>query len=403
MASPELLVLSHLFDSLPMGLIVLDSDGKVVVFNRAEERLASRSRDGVMGSSFFEEVAPCMNVRELGGEFRKRIGKGPLDTSVEMSFPFPFNERPRDVKVRLGSFEVGAHPYGFLLIEDTSLQRSVDRMREQLQSLLVHDLKNPLTAISMNLQLLQELDTVRDTSDAMESLTEALSATQRLNRMTINLLDISRLETASMPVRRTRTDVRRMFARVSNDNAAAARAYRSHIHVLVDGELEAEIDEDLAVRALDNLVENAIRHARNVTLTAAREPGALILRVRDDGPGVPVELRERLFEKYVQVNPSRASHGFNRGLGLTFVKLGAEQHGGTCELDCPVEGGPCSRYGSRRPARHSPARFHAARALDRDLRTIAGVLETGRAASGVLPTAQRSTAAPPPACHPAAC
>src|SRR4051812_4256284 len=116
-----------------------------------------------------------------------------------MSFPFPFNERPRDVKVRLCSFDVGDQPYGFLLIEDTSLRRSVDRMREQLQNLLVHDLKNPLAAISMNLEFLQSLDTVRDLPDAAEALTDALGAARRLNRMTVNLLDISRLETASMP------------------------------------------------------------------------------------------------------------------------------------------------------------------------------------------------------------
>ena len=335
--SAEFLVLSRLFDSLPMGLIVLDAAGKVVVFNRAEERLASRSRDVVLGTSFFDSVAPCMNVRELGGEFRNRIGRGPIDSSIEMSFPFPFNERPRDVKVRLGSFEVASQPYGFLVIEDTSLQRSVDRMREQLQSLLVHDLKNPLTAISMNLQLLQELSTVRDTPDAIESVTSALRATRRLNRMTIDLLDISRLETASMPIRRTRTEIGQLFARVANDNAVAARVNRSRIHHALATEINADIDEELVVRALDNLVENAIRHAPNVTLTAEQELHALVLCVRDDGPGVPVELRERLFEKYVQVNPT--PHGFNRGLGLTFVKLVAEQHGGTVELDCPAGGG----------------------------------------------------------------
>lgn len=239
--------------------------------------------------------------------------------------------------MRLGSFEVADKPYGFLVIEDTSLQRSVDRMREQLQSLLVHDLKNPLTAVSMNLQLLQELTTVRDTPDAIELVTEALRATRRLNRMTIDLLDISRLETASMPIRPTRVDIGQMFARVANDNAAAARARRSRIHFALVTEIDADIDEDLVVRALDNLVENAIRHARNVTMTADQEPGALVLCVCDDGPGGPVELCERLFEKYVQVNPP--SHGFNRGLGLTFVKLVAEQHGGTVELDCPAGGG----------------------------------------------------------------
>lgn len=343
----ELSLLSHLFDSLPLGLVVLDSAGRVVVYNSAEERLAGRSRDRVMGLSFFDDVAPCMNIRELGVAFRNRVGQGALDVSVEMSFPFPLNERPRDVKVRLSSFEVGGQSFGFLMIEDTSLMRSVERMREQLQSLLVHDLKNPLTGILLNLELLSELQTVRDMPDAMESITDALAQTKRLSRMTVNLLDISRLETATMPLRRTRTEIAKLFARVSNDNAVAARAYGSRIHLTPGAAFDAEIDEDLVVRALDNLVENAVRSARNVTLSAEADlaGGAVLLRVRDDGPGIPAELRDKLFDKYVQVQTastpviSNTARGQNRGLGLTFVRLVAQQHGGDVVLVCPPDGG----------------------------------------------------------------
>jgi photoactive yellow protein len=348
----ELAALGCLFDNLPLGLVVLDVTGRVVVYNRAEEQLAGRSRDKVLGSSFFEDVAPCMDVRELGAEFRNRIGRSAFDTTVEMSFAFPLPEGPRDVKVRMCSLDVGAQPFGFLLIEDISLRRSVDRMREQLQSLLVHDFKNPLAAIMLNLELMSEVASVRDSSDAMDSLVEALAATRRLNRMTVDLLDISRLETATMPLRRTRTDLQRMLARVCNDNAAAARAYRSRLHVTPGAADEAEIDEDLVVRALDNLVENAIRHAGNVTLSAAWAGDRVVLRVSDDGPGVPLELRERLFDKYVQVQTTPAARGLNRGLGLTFVKLVAQQHGGTAELACPPEGGTAitPRLTASRPA-----------------------------------------------------
>ena len=337
MPSSELSALGLLFDSLPLGLVVLDESGKVIVYNRAEEQLAGRSRHKVLGCSFFDDVAPCMDVRQLGGEFRNRIGRSTFDTTVEMSFPNPVPGAPRDVKIRMCSLDVGARPFGFLMIEDISLRRSVDRMREQLQSLLVHDLKNPLAAITLNLELMSELASVRDSSDAMDSLVEALAATRRLNRMTIDLLDISRLETATMPLRRTRIHLGRMLARVCNDNAAAARIRGARVHVTPADVGDVEIDEDLVVRALDNLVENAIRHAANVTLSAAWDGDRLVLRVRDDGPGVPPELRERLFDKYVQVQPT--ARGINRGLGLTFVKLVAQQHGGAVELVCPEEGG----------------------------------------------------------------
>jgi len=337
---PNFDLLNYLFDNLPLGLVVLDPRGDVVVYNRAEEKLAGRSRDKVMGRNFFTEIAPCMNVRELAGQYRDHIGRDAFDIMLELSFPVPHVDRPRDVKVRLCSLEVGEKPFGFLMIEDISLRRSVDRMREQLQSLLVHDFKNPLSAVAMNLELLQELDSVRDSTDAMEGINEAIAATKRLERMTVNLLDISRLETASMPIRRTRVDLAQMFTRVRNDNLAAARANNTRIHLGASDVGDVQIDEDLTVRALDNLVENAVRHARNVTLSAAVTDGTLLLRVSDDGPGVPEALRERLFDKYVQVSTASApARSTNRGLGLTFVRLVAQQHGGDADVECPASGG----------------------------------------------------------------
>ena len=333
-------LLTYLFDNLPIGLVVLDATGNVLVYNRAEERLAGRSRDQIMGTNFFVDIAPCMNVRQLAGVFHEKIGHAPIDVTVEMSFPSPFVDRPRDVKVRMCSLEVAERPFGFLMMEDISYIRAAERMREQLQSLLVHDLKNPLSAISMNLELLEELPGVRDSTDALEGIADALAATKRLSRMTVNLLDIGRLEDASMPIRRTSVEIGEVFARVKNDNSAAARIAGARIHLGAVPAAEVSLDLDLVVRALDNLVENALRHARNVTLSATLTGTQLQLQVSDDGRGIPREMLETLFDKYVQVStPGSVLRSSNRGLGLTFVRLVAQGHGGDAEVACPPSGG----------------------------------------------------------------
>jgi photoactive yellow protein len=216
-------LLDSVFDNLPLGVVVLDANGRVVVFNRAEQELAGRSKDRVMGKAFFADVAPCMNVRELGHDFRARVGDPRLDVTVEMSFPFPYVDRPRDVRVRMKSLDVAGDPYALLMVEDISLAREAARMRETLQSLLVHDLKNPLAAIVANLGLLEDLPSVRDSTDAMESIDEALAASRRLTRMTVDLLDLARLESAQMELRRAPHAVAALLERVANDNRAAAR------------------------------------------------------------------------------------------------------------------------------------------------------------------------------------
>ena len=98
------------------------------------------------------------------------------------------------------------------------------------------------------------------------------------------------------------------------------------------GVAEIVADRDLLHRTLANLVENAIRHAPSgsaVTVASARVDDAVELRVRDAGPGIPAELRERIFEPFLQIDaPTASSSRGGRGLGLTFCRLVAEAHGG---------------------------------------------------------------------------
>lgn len=190
-------VLTALFDLLPLGVVVLDQSGRVVVYNRREEELARRRRADVLGHPFFSEVAPCLDVRELSGRFAQGIGREALNVDLEFSFLFPFLDRPRDVLIHLRSMEADGEPYGVLLIEDVPAARSAERMREQLASLLVHDLKNPLGAIIGNTEFGLEHVSPGVVADALEDV--RLAAT-RLESMVLTLLDVGRLETSHVPL-----------------------------------------------------------------------------------------------------------------------------------------------------------------------------------------------------------
>jgi photoactive yellow protein len=348
-----LTLLSELFDSLPVGVVVLDHTGRVVIYNRAEQVLAGRTRESVLGREFFIEVAPCMNVKQLGGEFAAKIGRAQLDVDTEFSFPFPFLNEPRDVRVKLHSFEFNGVPYGILLVEDVSFARSVDRMKETLQGLLVHDLKNPLSAVVANLGFLNMIPSVRDAKDAAEAVDDALQASFRLNAMLLNLLDITRLETNAMPLARKQVDVHEMLEAVVQDNAAYARLVGATLAVADEGRpLNAWLDAGIVRRALNNLVENATRHSKLVTLRAKATGEALALEVSDDGPGIPEAMRQSIFNKYAQV-ASVNQTPYNRGLGLTFVKLVARAHGGDVEVECPPTGG--TRFRITVPLARSPS------------------------------------------------
>jgi signal transduction histidine kinase len=198
--------------------------------------------------------------------------------------------------------------------------------KEQLVAFLVHDLKNPVNAIELHAELvLRDRDASARSRRAAEKIRDEGRA---LQRMITTLLDIAKADEGRLaPVRRT-IDLDAVIGDVFG--ALEVRAQSAGVRLARRLETPAlSADLDLFRRVLENLIENAIRHApegSDVTVTAHSAQGGTEVRVRDIGAGVPPEQRERVFERFVQAGsePTRT----NRGLGLAFCKLAVEAHGG---------------------------------------------------------------------------
>lgn len=349
-----LTLFSRLVDSLPVGVVVLDAAGRAVLYNRIEEQLAGRRREDVIGSDFFVEHGFCMNVPHLAGQFREHIGRRPVQAEADLSFPFPFLATPREVRVNLSSFEsAGAH-YGLLVIRDVSHERSVALMRETLGEMIVHDLKNPLASVKANLGFLNSV--VRDNQDARDAVLDSLDSVNRISGLLTNLLDSARLETNSFPLVCAPVDVRGIAAQALTLERAVARSREVHLSlVAADGPMVAEVDGELVLRIFENLIDNAVRKAKHITLGVRLVDDSVVLEVGDDGPGIPAEQRARVFEKYAQVESGAAhTRGLNRGLGLNFVQQAARAHGGDVEVDVSAAGGALFRVRLPKSAARPP-------------------------------------------------
>ena len=218
--------------------------------------------------------------------------------------------------------------------ERTELAAEIKQQRDQLQRLqlqreqfaafLVHDLKNPVNSIDLHAQLV-----VRDPNASERSKRAGNSIqqeTRSLLRMITNLLDIAKADEGRLAPARQAVDAEVLVKTVIEE--LAGRAASSG--VVLNAEVRAPqvvVDPDLMHRVLANLVENAIRHApegSEVHVRVAPTDDGFELRVADAGPGVPEELRAKIFERFETANASRS----NRGLGLAFCKLAVEAHGG---------------------------------------------------------------------------
>jgi two-component system sensor histidine kinase/response regulator len=222
----------------------------------------------------------------------------------------------------------------------------VQRAREELTALLVHDLRSPAAGIAMTASM--RLRRAELNPDEKRFWNGVLAAAESIGRMVGNLLDISRSEDGALAVKLGALDVRHVVDDVAIALSEAGR--RRLVVQIADDVAAVRGDLDLLRRVLQNLLDNAIRYAPSgteVRLEAERIGGDVEIRVRDLGPGIPPDQRDRVFEKYV-----RLDHGpetkTGRGLGLAFCRLALQAQGGSIRVEANEPNG--SVFALRLPA-----------------------------------------------------
>lgn len=327
-SSQEDRFLADLLDALPIGVIVLDTAGRVLRYNLHEQRLAQRTVESVMGRHFFREVAPCTAASGLLPAFERYAHRGgELKVDLHFQFPFAHLKVPRDVRLRLRGFDSGDRRFAFLLVEDITEEMQARRLRELLAMLVAHDMKNPLTAIRLNVDMvMRELRQGQAGSEVSERLGDARIAAERLDRMIRLFLDVYRLENAELPVTFAPVDPLSLAHELLRSQAPLAEIYG--LQLICEG-AAAPISSDasLLMRIVENLLDNAMRHARNVIRLVLRDSDeAVEIEVMDDGQGVPEDAKGLIFDKFASL--SADLRGYNQGLGLTFCKLAVDRLGG---------------------------------------------------------------------------
>ena len=206
--------------------------------------------------------------------------------------------------------------------------------RRRLVELVVHDLRNPLSALLGNLDLLREelgTDLSRGVQDGLDDCTQL---TTRALSLVATILDVAELEAGDLTVERRDTDVADLVADAAAKNVPGARVRDVKVEIDIASGVRAEIDPDLTARVLEHLIDNALRFARRggrVVVSATRDGDVLELAVGNDGPPVPEPERAAIFGREYRAEARRASA--HRGLGLYFCRVAVEAHGGTIAVE----------------------------------------------------------------------
>ena len=213
-----------------------------------------------------------------------------------------------------------------------------DLMRLQLQKarlseFVVHDLKNPINSMDLHAQVVLQAPGLHPS--AGESARHIRDEARSLLRLVLNLLDISKSEEGGLAPKQREVDLALLTAEAVDALELKARMGGVTLRCTLDAPT-LRADSDLLRRVIENLLDNAIRHApagTEVQVTTAHQRSLVEVRVADHGPGIPPEMRTTIFERFFQgvqgesAEPNATRTG--RGLGLAFCKLAVEAQGGT--------------------------------------------------------------------------
>lgn len=204
-------------------------------------------------------------------------------------------------------------------------------MKERLHAFLVHDLKNPISVIRLKAEMMMDMGGETARLDGWETI---YHHAEHLMRLVTGWLDYKQADVAGIRPRLMETGLREFLNEVLGRNGLWMNVREIRGSVQVDAELgRVQLDRGLMDRVFTNLLDNAIKYApprSEILLEARVEAGRLRLKVSDQGPGIPEEMRETIFDLYAQLEATnaRASARESRGMGLAFCRLAAEAHGG---------------------------------------------------------------------------
>jgi two-component system phosphate regulon sensor histidine kinase PhoR len=324
-----------MLDSMIEGLVVIDARSRIVLANRAAQALFGFSR--MMVGGMLLEAIRHHEIAALAG--RAGTEGTVIEHEVRLDGAVPRFLQISAVALRDAT---GGAAGAVLVFHDVTRLRELEGVRQDFVANVSHELRTPLSLIKSTAETL--LDGAKDDPAVATRFLEIID--KHANRLTLlidDLLLLARLDSGRIEMKFQRLPLHDAAQDALDDYGIVARARGVTLTNAVPGELTARADPERLRQVLTNLIDNAIKYGRaegHVTVAGrALADDRVELSVRDDGPGIPMEAKERVFERFYRVDKARSREQGGTGLGLAIVKNVMEAHGGTVRVEsAPDEG-----------------------------------------------------------------
>ncbi len=312
-----------LFDSMAEGLLLLDENDRIQLANRAFSRLFDVTVD-VRSRTIME----ALRLHELA-ELVDFLGKQKQVVGYELKLSRPHE---RWLQVNGATLLDGAgHRYGTILVfHELTRLKQLERTRQEFVANVSHELRTPLSLITGYVETL--LDGAKDNPEVATRFLQTISRNaERLKLLIEDLLTISELESGRVNLNLHAVPLREVTEKVLSDFQARAAARKVRLLDEVP-DLAVRVDTNRLEQVLGNLLDNALKYGggEGTVRVGAKPVGTdqVEVVVQDDGPGIPADSLERVFERFYRVEKARSRELGGTGLGLSIVKHIVQSHGG---------------------------------------------------------------------------
>ncbi|MEN8240708.1 MAG: GAF domain-containing protein [Chloroflexota bacterium] len=324
----------NLFERSVDPIFVTNLEGKIIEANNQAIELLGVESQAILHKNihYFHQV----DWKIVGEDFSEMVNGKPLSYESALQ---PKEGDPIPIEVHLNKIYIESDERMQWILHDISEVRELEDLRQDLSSMIYHDLRSPLGNVVSGLELIR---TMVEPDPAVESVIEiANRSVDRVQRLVSSLLDTSRLQSGQGITSKQKTELSQLII----DSIGAIEAnlgmgkYKLEMN-LSDELLYAMIDADMIRRVIINLLENSMKFSREgsqLEIGVARKEEELQIWVSDQGLGISPEDQEMIFEKFSRSAGVSKLQGL--GLGLAFCKLAIEGHGGAIWVESnPGEG-----------------------------------------------------------------
>ena len=319
-------------DDFPDGVVIADREGRVQYVNERIERMA-RADPGEMVGMHLEDALPFDDLNGTSWYERHRPYDG-LNIRTRISEQSWWS--PRGCEYLITARLVRDRPAGTVVrvvlgVRNARVRNRLDRERSDLVATVAHELRSPLTGIKgFTSTLLTKWH--RFSEEQRQLMLETVdSDADRLTRLITELLDAARIDAGRLTLRRGPVKIDEVVRAVLTSISAGSDPFEPTVEgapQLIWG------DADRIIQVLTNLVENAMRHGHGLAgVRVGDHEDGVVVHVLDRGPGIPEEMRQRVFSRFWRSGPGAGS-----GLGMYIVRGIVVEHGGTIEIG-DAEGG----------------------------------------------------------------